>query len=251
MAYNIEELKQILLDKENGAADLLRGAVDWLNENPESLSLNDADKTLRLLRRTRPAMAGFSVLARRIENAWRQNPDRDPENILKVIKTTLNEADAEVAELFGEILKGRGRVSVVTLSNSSTVISCLEHNRSKVKSLQVLESRPGGEGRVLAERCREFIDEVIVRPDEEMKDVVSQVDIGIMGADTVFADGAVLNKVLSAKLAQLLRDRDKPVYVLASSWKQSDRRSDEKVTAPETIFELVPSEYITDVISEK
>lgn len=243
-------LDDILLDRNQGSAELLRQAVDWLTAHPETLAIDQADATVRQLRERRPAMAGFSILASRLEDAWRQQPDRDPVELLTEVRQKIEDTERVVVEQAGDLLKRSAPSSVVTLSFSTTVLAALEQAREYVTELHVLESLPGGEGRQLAELAGAFLEQVRVYDDHDMEEAVNRAGFGLIGADTVYRDGAVLNKVLSSDLAAQLLEQGKPLYVLATSWKWAMASSIETPTPIEGLFELVAPERITRIIAD-
>lgn len=87
--------------------------------------------------------------------------------------------------------------TVATLSRSGTVRDLLA--RCAPAEVVVTESRPGGEGRAVA--C--------------------DADAVLVGADTVPADGSVLNKVGTRTLASAAAAQDVPVYVAAHTDKMA------------------------------
>ena len=245
----LDGLNAILLNREKGAAELLRDAITYLGTHSELLSVINGDATLRSLYRTRPALAGFSVLARRIENAWRSDPGQSTSEILDAMNARIAEADRRVAKEVHRQFVSHQPVSLVTLSYSSTVRFALEQASALIEKVYVLESNPGGEGRMMADALAPMMS-VEIFSDDQMKDAVSQGAVGIIGADTIFTDGVVLNKVLSRKLGEEFRAQDKPLFVVASTWKIAGGRSTDQQTPESDRFEEVPAELITRVISD-
>ena len=164
-----------------------------------------------------------------------------------------------MAENFALLIKAKAPVKLVTLSFSSSVLRALEVARASVAELLVLESCPGGEGRELARSASRFVRSVQLLPDRDLPLAVRASDLGIIGADTVFPDGSVLNKVLSAGLAELLNREQKPLYVLTTSWKflphpgatPSPSGRYQLTKSEQERFEQVPSGQITAIITEQ
>jgi translation initiation factor 2B subunit (eIF-2B alpha/beta/delta family) len=243
-----QALIAILRNPDDGAAELLLRTVRWLREHPAALREPAAGQTFRILRQTRPAMPVFANLAGQLEPAAAAARPA----ALGAIAEELASAEARIAESFRNVLLAGRTLRLASLSWSSTVFSALSHARDLVQILHVLESHPGGEGRRLYERCRPVIGDVRLRPDVELPAVVEASDAGVIGADTLFADGAVLNKVLSTSLAEALARQQKPLFVLASRWKASPRPGAEYAgTGPDrALFEVVPAHRITRIITE-
>ncbi len=235
------ELKDILLDREGGAMSLLKRAVIWLAEHPECLAPPHRDDTLAILRTTRPVMSAFARLADHIEG--RRDPD------WRALSAELAESDGLIARRFRENLRNIKPVQVVTLSWSATVLRALRECAMEIEAVAILESHPGGEGAAFAQEVRTFHTNVTLFRDEQLDEAVRASTIGVIGADTVFADGSVVNKVLSVKLAESLVSERKPLYVLASRWKRADSSVAGTVTEPD-LFEIVPARWISRVIAE-
>ncbi|WP_254832829.1 NUDIX domain-containing protein [Haloglomus salinum] len=121
----------------------------------------------------------------------------------------------------GRRLVGEGRRAnwgdgvVATLSRSGTVRELLGRVAARVV---IAESRPGGEGRAVA---RDLAD-ALVAPVTLCADTgvahaldARDVDAVLVGADTVLADGSVVNKVGTRTLASAAAAQDVPVYVAA------------------------------------
>jgi translation initiation factor 2B subunit (eIF-2B alpha/beta/delta family) len=100
-------------------------------------------------------------------------------------------ADRRAAERAAERIRDR---RVVTLSRSGTVLSALELGRPE--AVLVAESRPGREAVGVAERLAEQ-GEVTLTSDAALAHSVVEwgADVLLVGADTVLADGRVVNKV--------------------------------------------------------
>ncbi|MBU0679539.1 MAG: hypothetical protein KJ626_15670 [Verrucomicrobia bacterium] len=242
------ELVEILLDERGGAQELLLRAVAWLQKRPESLIDEERTITLKMLRTARPVMFGFSILADRLEAG---SGDDDPQ-LLKLIEADIRSANVRAATKFAEKIREIPPCSIVTLSRSSSVLHGLRMVEERIEELHVLESQPGGEGKRLAEDAEDFCRGVLLHPDDMLREAVEMADIGLMGADTVFSDGGVLNKVLSVEMAEALKGSGKPLYVLASSWKRSTKSSETyEVTGSDArVFEVVPPELITDIFDD-
>lgn len=237
------ELREILLNRDDGAAQLFSRAVDWLDKHPEALSGARRQGTLDILYSTRPAMAAFARLAQYLAEG----------HGLADLGARMASADSSIATQFLEEVRRIGARRMATLSWSSTVLNALLAARGQLEEVHVLESLPGGEGWRLHRELGAQSIPSFLHKDCELERVVQAVDAGVMGADTVYADGAVLNKVLSVRLGEVLRDRGKALFVVASTWKNSGYPGTGAVLAEEeaAVFEMVPATLLTRIISEK
>ena len=106
----------------------------------------------------------------------------------------------------------RGAHTVVTLSYSGTVERIL-HSLPASTRVVVAESRPGGEGAVLASRLARARRRVIVVPDSALALHLEPGGTAVLiGADAVTGDGCVYNKVGSRLLALAAKSLGVPAY---------------------------------------
>ncbi|KAF1086244.1 Methylthioribose-1-phosphate isomerase [Sporotomaculum syntrophicum] len=143
--------------------------------------------------------------------------------------------------------------TIATCSYSSTLVDAI-HNavlQGKTMLLLVMKSQAGAISYGEQSRLRFAADGLNCRviPDDILPDSLDGVDLVLLGADTVFKDGSVLNGYPSLKLAETaaVHNPTVPVYVICDSLKFSlDRRLD-KI---EEGFEAIPFKFITGLISE-
>lgn len=157
---------------------------------------------------------------------------------------------------------------VMTISYSNTVSRALRATSDRLGHVFVCEGRPLCKGRQLANELKEAGISVTVLTDAQMRLLMAQVDMVLLGADSVMPKRGAVNKVGSALLALTARQFDRPVIVAAESLKRV--RSDNAETptfesgaveeiwpdAPDGIgisnvyFEWVPWETITHCLDE-
>ncbi len=152
--------------------------------------------------------------------------------------------------------------TVLTYSRSSTVAKILRACKGKNIKIICSESRPKYEGRKLAkELCNDF--EVMLTTDAAIFSFLDEADIVITGADAILTDG-ILNKIGTSALAVYAKEKKKPFYVAASSYKtfpfvfikEEDgkeiwKNAPEKIKLRNFYFDLTPSYYISHFITEK
>lgn len=114
---------------------------------------------------------------------------------------------------------------VMTFSSSGTVAEGLLAASPKPGRVIVCESRPGGEGRALAVRLAGAGLEVALVPDAAVAWAldVERVELLLVGADTVLADGSVVNKVGTRPAALAARAAGVTVLAAASTAKVAAR----------------------------
>jgi translation initiation factor 2B subunit (eIF-2B alpha/beta/delta family) len=158
---------------------------------------------------------------------------------LDSIQRILEESGDKIAALFVE--KFSEPVSVLTLSRSSTVLEGLHllADGGLLRHLYVLESRPMNEG---VKTIREFNTagvEATIMVDAAMNEALNHVQCTVVGADSISADGFLLNKTGSYPLALCCRERGIPFYVLCDSLKFSPQ------LRPDMYIESRPESEIT------
>ena len=142
--------------------------------------------------------------------------------------------------------------------------SSLKHDQGL--ALVATEARPGREGAPQARFLAQEGLDVTVITDAAAGMFIARCDALLLGADTVYGDGSIVNKTGSYLLALAATAQERPVYVLAEPFKFSsadpadfvaeEQNPDEvqspsvNVTVRNPTFERVPAELITRIISE-
>jgi translation initiation factor 2B subunit (eIF-2B alpha/beta/delta family)/8-oxo-dGTP pyrophosphatase MutT (NUDIX family) len=170
--------------------------------------------TARRLVEARPSMAVLGNRADRVMAA--ASGERTPRAVEAAATAELERArsvDRETARRGAQRVLGG---HVATLSRSGTVARALEW--AEPASALVALSRPGGEGRWIAERLAPDTD-VTLSTDAALgaELAASEVDALVVGADAVLPDGRVVNKVGTRTAATVAQSEDVAVYVLAAT----------------------------------
>ena len=222
---------EIRNDRRRGASELARRALELLAEAARTLPTMDAlELRTYLLALTddlsmaRPSMAPIRNLLRR----WRESSmplagadlvsarelaAERAEALIAASRRAVTECAVHAAKLLGP-----GR-TVMTHSLSSTVAEACRLLKDDGLRMIVTESRPLGEGRQLAERFSAWRVPTTYITDAQMGLFVAQADAVLVGADSVLADGTVVNKAGTYPLALVARDRGVPFHVCCESFK--------------------------------
>lgn len=159
--------------------------------------------------------------------------------------------------------------TVLTHSHSSTVLGAFLLARARGRGFQVLctESRPMEEGQELArELAQEGIEATLII-DSAVSHFVSQVDVVMVGADSISRPGLV-NKIGTYGVALASTAHEVPFYTLCGTEKflpldypyleiqQKDPREvwddyPEGVTVVNYYFDVTPLEYVSGLVTEK
>ena len=110
------------------------------------------------------------------------------------------------------------RATVLTYSNSATVIAALRyaHDRGRVRRVLLSESRPAYDGRPQALALLKYGMEVEYSIDMALFERLSEADVVVVGADAVFPDHLV-NKLGTHALAQLTHLQGLPCFSLCAA----------------------------------
>jgi translation initiation factor 2B subunit (eIF-2B alpha/beta/delta family) len=233
-----ERVERVAKDDTHGASWLAREAVEAV---AEAVQLGeDAFELGRRLVRTRPAMGAIAGALGRVLASG-----RSPEQIVEeanALVSSRERASKAIAVLLAPQVKG----VVMTISASSTVREVLAHTPPDRVVCTV--SEPGGEGRELAEDLRREGLTVDLVDDPDAAHAVGTVDLLLVGADTVFRDGSLVNKMGTCGLAKAAKKADVPVLVACEVIKLSPA---EPRDPGEERFDLTGPEHIDRYFTEE
>lgn len=174
---------------------------------------------------------------------------------LREVERALALAGQATARAGTACLLGKG--TVASFSFSETVLQAFRlacQEASPPRRVLLGRSLPGGEGEALGRALGELGYEVEVLEDERLVGRIGEAQLLLVGADTVFSDGAVANKVGTLALARAARSARVKVVVLADSFKrQLPGRGFLPEHSPETgsaLFEVVPPAWIDEIVDE-
>ena len=276
--FNLE-IVEIRNDRVRGASELARCCLALLAAAARTLPVTDTallqERLLSLaaeLGAARPSMAPIQNLLSRWRtqlnlataqdvHTARQNAVASAENLIAASQQAVAECAAHAAQLMGV------GPTVMTHSLSSTVLEVCRRLKDTGLRMIITESRPLEEGRRLAERLSAWNVPTVYITDAQMGLFVAQADAVLVGADSVLADGAVVNKAGTSLLALAAREQGVPFYVCCESFKW--RRADEPlpeleemasaelnapnwpgVTVRNVYFDLTPARLVSAWISE-
>lgn len=270
-------------DKEHGATELAREAVQLLAEMAADPSLPDASfpdlfqNTTRELARARPSMASLLNGVGTVVAAWLEGGGAGH---VETARAALEESARRwatrqvedlrfIADHTAETIAGP---TLLTLSYSSTVLHAVLEcwSRGIVRRAIVAESRPLYEGRRTAAALASHGIPVTLITDAEVGIFASEANAALVGADTIRPNGSLINKTGTLLLALAARRCRVPFYTLAETHKiaPSQPRGGppplEEKAAEEVLseripgvavrniyFDLTPARYLTGYLTEK
>lgn len=258
-------VETIAADTEHGSAAISIHALEALRDRAGELA--DGDGTLQAIQsyadrllEARPSMAALGNRINRVM-AEAESPAAVEAAAITGIERALD-ADHTAAQNAAERIAGD---RALTLSRSGTVLDAL---RSGADSVVVAESRPAREGIEIAETLAAAGLAVTVCTDAAMASVLADTDppieVVLVGADTVLADGRVVNKTGTRSAALAAIHEDVPVYVVAARDKIATDTTptiesgppsavydgDADLTAVNPTFDVTPAAHVDGVITE-
>jgi translation initiation factor 2B subunit (eIF-2B alpha/beta/delta family) len=259
LAERVQELRD---DRSHGASWMARRAVETLAELTR-LEVRTCEDLLEQLRGAgrelaacRPGVGAVAGAVGRVLAAAGHESHLDLDNLRRLIQEEAQALDdarrraaASITIQLRERLNGG---TVVTHSASGTVREAFQ--QSEPAKVICTVSEPVGEGRAFAEEWRAAGMDTELVDDAEAPDRVADASILLIGADTVFRDGTICNKVGTIPLAKAAADAGIPTIVAAEVIKLAPvpgSQAPELADIERSLFELVPPDLITEVVTEE
>ncbi len=270
MATLEERIAIVRNDREHGSRWLVHETISMLYDiatqptsSPEE-SLRQLHQAGRELAEARPAMAALAGAVRRILNA-----EGGLEGMAHEAAELLAEYDSaieRITEYARPLLYG----TVMTHSLSGTVLAVLIACLSQVERVIVLEGRPRYDGREVALALSKGGASITLITDAQADIFLPDCHAVVVGADSILANGDILNKAGTALLAWAAHGHHIPLYVLCEtlkispqSWSGNLAQLEEKeatevleqdirgVAVRNFYFDRTPSKLVTSVITER
>jgi len=164
----------------------------------------------------------------------------------------------------------RRKLSIMLISYSSTITKLLKKIKGIDFSFYILESRPLLEGRRTANLLSSDF-EINLISDSAMGKFVNEVDLILIGIDSILKDGSIINKIGSYPLTCIGKANDKDVYAVGDSFKYnvkshygqeiiieskpiyeiySDKIKNELFNVHNYYFDITPPQYLNGIISD-
>lgn len=202
-------VRLIAEDREHGAGWLARQAVEALAEAAEEGA--DAEEAGRALAAARPAMAAVAGAVGRVLAAGRTT-----EQLIEQCRALIERRD-RAAHSIAVLLRPDLQGTVMTHSASATVREALLH--AGPARVVCTVSEPYAEGRPFSEDLAGEGLAVELVEDDDASHAVASVDALLLGADSVFREGSLVNKVGTADLAAAANAAGVPVLVACETFK--------------------------------
>lgn len=257
----------IAADRTSGAGELAMRALEAFesfgtaNRSPEELH-----ELAARLEAAQPSMAAVRNVAHLCAQLVAEGGD--PAIALREVRRELEGAQEKVARNALKVITGKP--TILTLSRSAAVLTTLKflYSRQRLAGAYVLESRPGFEGRRMAEELAMVGIPTKLVADAFGPSLVSQCDLVLAGADSVLRDGSLVNKIGTYGLALAAKAAGKPFHGACETLKIDALRTAQtfplpavrpareldpppNVEAVNVYFDLTPPDLVTSFITDK
>ncbi|MEF8780838.1 MAG: ribose 1,5-bisphosphate isomerase [Haloferacaceae archaeon] len=267
-----------------GAATIAAAAADALAAQAAASTAGDPTAFRRELRAAARRLHETRPTAVSLPNALRYVLRRmdgdDVETLRRSVIGAAREFDDRLdraQEQLGEVGANRLRDGdvVMTHCHSTDVLSCVEAAVDQGKHLEafVKETRPRNQGHITAKRLRELGVPVTLIVDSAAHRYLRDADHVFVGADSIAADGSVINKIGTSGLAVSARELGTPIVVAAQTIKlhpetltghtvEIETRDESEVVDEETraeigdvdvanpAFDVTPPRYVDAIVTE-
>jgi ribose 1,5-bisphosphate isomerase len=266
-----------------GAAEIARKAAEALRQEAADYDGRDANELWAKMQRGKGTLLASRPTAVSLWNSVQSvfkgaSPDLGAQELRRII---ISNADAfikrsrEAVEVIGRIGSKRIRDGdrVLTHCNSKAALSVIiqAHKDGKMIDVYATESRPWRQGLLTAKDLANAGIRTTLIVDSAARWLMKDVDVVVVGADTICSNGALINKIGTSQIALASHEARVPFLVAAETFKFSpktmygelveieERESSEVVKPGEVpegtkvlnpVFDATPPEYIDAIITE-
>jgi ribose 1,5-bisphosphate isomerase len=208
-------------------ADAAASALRQQAEESEARSAQEFETEMRVAARrlyeTRPTAVSLPNALRYVL------ADMDGEDV-EALRESVVESAEEFCARLDRAQEDLGRIganrlqdgdTIMTHCHSTDAMACVEAAVDQGKAIEAIvkETRPRNQGHITAEWLREMGVPVTLIVDNAAHRYLDEVDHVLVGADSIAADGSVINKIGTSGLAVSARDRGVPIMVAAQTLK--------------------------------
>lgn len=257
-----ETVAELRDDRRHGASWMARRGIEALAEvakehegSCEEL-VDELRDAARQLAAARPGVGAIAGAAGRLIAGIRHETHIEHEALCQLVQEealALNEGRIRAPASIAVQVRDRFEDGVVlTHSASATVREALQHGSPRKVLCTV--SSPVEEGRAFADELRESGLDVELVEDADAPERVSETTVVLIGADTVFRDGAICNKVGTTPIAKAAQAAGIPTVVAAEIVKLvpvPGAQAPDLADFERELFELVSADLLTEIVTEE
>lgn len=281
---NVEDTSKAIKDMSiRGAGRIARAGASALSDFASSYKGTDRGKFKKDLDRAVSTLLASRPTAVSLWNGVQASikgydPSSDVGDSVSLIRSNAKrfvENSERAVDVIGRIGARRIRDgdAVMTHCNSSAALAAIKEAARQGKDIKVYatESRPWRQGILTAnELAGEGIDTTLII-DSAVRSVMKRVDIVMVGADTITAHGALVNKIGTSQVALAADESRVPFVVCSETYKFSpmtlfgdmvtiEERDNLEVVRPgevpdtvrifNPVFDSTPAKYIDAIVTE-
>ncbi|WP_284014144.1 ribose 1,5-bisphosphate isomerase [Halobaculum litoreum] len=267
-----------------GAATIARAAAEAVAEQAAETDADTPAAFERTMRHAGRRLYGTRPTAVSLPNALRYTLGRMAGDDVETLRSSLLAATTAFTDRLDRAQRDLGRVganrirdgdTVMTHCHSTDALACVEAavGQGKEVSAIVKETRPRNQGHITATELREMGVDVTLVVDSAARRYLDDVDHVLVGADSIAADGGVVNKIGTSGLAVNARERGVPIMVAAQTIKlhpdtltghtvEIEMRDESEVIADDAradigdiavenpAFDVTPPRYVDAIVTE-
>lgn len=227
---------------------------------------------------TRPTAVSLPNAVRFVVSTPALESGADVTTLRKIILSRADEfihTSNNAVRIIGEI--GARRISkgdvLMTHCNSQCALSVIKTAFKQGKHIEVFvtESRPARQGYISARELSKAGVPTTMIVDSAVRHFIRAVDKVIVGADSIAANGAVINKIGTSQIALIAHEARVPFFVAAESYKfhpgtlvgglvEIEERDPKEIVDPKKfpgtkirnpVFDVTPPEFVDLIITER
>ncbi len=254
-----ERVEELRADREHGASWMARRAVEALAEVADEQATTGEELLAHLvaagrqLAGSRPGVGAVAGAVGRVLAAAARNAQLEPDQLRQLVHEeaeSLVDGRRRAAASIAIQLRERLEDAVVlTHSASATVREALL--RTPPDRVICTASSPQDEGRAFSAELRAEGLEVELVEDSEAPRQLEWASLLLLGADTVFRDGTLCNKMGTTPLAEAAADEGVPTIVACEVIKLAPIAAADAPQLTAAEFELTPPELIDSIVTEE
>ena len=257
-----ERVAELQGDRVHGASWMARRAVETLVEiaDDERASTDELLERLtaaaRELAWSRPGVGAIAGAVGRLLATAHKVRGLPPDDFRRVVRDEarglLERRDRAGRSIAIQLRERLTDALVLTHSASATVREALLY--TPPAKLYCTVSAPNEEGRAFSEELREAGINVELVEDEAAVDVLDGASLLLVGADTVFRDGTLCNKIGTSRLARAATERDVPMMVACEEIKLAPFDPDDVPRLGgefRKLFDLTVPEDVDTIVTEE
>ncbi len=235
MISEVEKIADKIRSMEiRGAGEIARASASALKAlateseaEDKEVFIDELKEAKKILLNTRPTAVSLANAIRFVIGDLNDiSEDQNIEDLRKQIISRSEdfiEKSEKATERIGEI--GSRRISdgdtIMTHCNSSNALAVIKRAHDQGKDIRVIanEARPRQQGLISVKELSEYGISTTLIVDSAARSFMKEVDKLIVGADSIAANGAVINKIGTSQIALAAHEARVPTFVAAESYK--------------------------------